>query len=187
MRITYRIPRAALLCGLFLCSVLQADAQSVGDKMNAAIKRVYGESAQATVASVALSDAQLTAIRNASGLGYARTATYYSVSVGGRRVGYGIIDEVKGKVKMITYAVFVDPALNIKDLEVLAYREPYGGEIAYEAFRRQFRGKGVRDTYRIGADLRNISGATISTNAIAAGTRRVMAVLNELRTAGALR
>ncbi len=174
-------------CLMFVAAVTGLPAQTIGEKMNAGLLRVFGASATISVGTASLTDAQIATVRAASGLACARTITYYTVSVSGRRVGFGLIDEVKGKVKMITYAVMVDNSLNIKDLEVLAYREPYGGEIQFEAFRKQFRGKGTRDAYKVGADIRNISGATISSNAVAAGTRKVMAIFNELKTAGALR
>lgn len=181
--------RALLLFLLATVAVgaTRAGAQTIGEKMNAGLHRVFGDAAQISVTTTTLTDAQLNGIRAASGFAYARTAMIYTISSGGRRVGYGVIDEVKGKAKAITYAVMVDNNLTVKDLEVLAYREPYGGEIQYEAFRRQFRGKSARDTYKVGVDLRNISGATISSNAVAGGTRKVMAMLSELKAAGALR
>jgi Na+-translocating ferredoxin:NAD+ oxidoreductase RnfG subunit len=97
-----------------------------------------------------------------------------------------MVDEVRGKSKLITYLLMVDKDLTVKDLEVLAYREPYGGEIQYEAFRKQFRGKGTRDQLRVGGDIKNISGATISSNAVTNGVRNLLAVLKELKSAGKL-
>jgi hypothetical protein len=161
-------------------------AQSLAEKLNAALKRVFGETAQVTTGTATLNDQQLNAIRNSSGFLYGRTVSYYAVAVGGKRVGYCMVDEVKGKAKLITYAVIVDANIVVKDLEVLAYREPYGGEIQYDGFRKQFRGKGTRDPLKVGVDIRNVSGATISTNAVTGGTRKVMAVLRELKAAGAL-
>ncbi|MBS1912658.1 MAG: FMN-binding protein [Bacteroidetes bacterium] len=177
----------ALAIALLLLWSTSSSAQNVGEKMMAALKRVFGESAQAVVQTATLSDQQLAAIRTTSGAGYTKNVSYYAVSVGGKRVGYGIVDDVKGKVKPITYAVIVDNNIAIKDLEVLVYRETYGGEVQYDAFRKQFRGKGTRDAYRIGTDIRNVSGATISSNAVAGGTRKLMAVFNALKSAGALR
>ncbi|MEP7219392.1 MAG: FMN-binding protein [Bacteroidota bacterium] len=178
---------AALLCGLPYLSAHRAIAQSLNDRMSASVKRVYGESAIFSSASATLSDKEGADIKSASGFAYGPTVSYYAVAVGGKRVGYAIVDEVRGKAKLITYAVFVDNNITIRDLEVLVYREPYGGEIQYDAFRRQFRGKGPKDQYKVGVDVRNVSGATISTNAVTGGTRKLIAVLRELKGAGKLR
>jgi Na+-translocating ferredoxin:NAD+ oxidoreductase RnfG subunit len=161
-------------------------AQDITAKSTAALQRVFGESATVERRTATLDDAQIASVKTASGYGYGTRAEYYAVSVGGRRVGYGIVDEVRGKSKLITYLLIVDNNLTVKDLEVLVYREPYGGEIQYEAFRNQFRGKGPRDRVRVGSDIKNISGATISSNAVTNGVRKLLAVLKELKTAGEL-
>lgn len=89
-------------------------------------------------------------------------------------VGYGIVDNVKGKTQFISYLVAVDPGSEVKDIEVLAYRESYGGEIAYESFRKQFRQKTLHDDLKPGKDIKNISGATISVRAITNGIKRIL-------------
>lgn len=175
-----------LAAGALLLAAGQGHAQSAAEKLSAALKRVYGEAAQWSTATATLTEQQIAAVRASAGVTPAAAVTYYAVAVGGKRVGYGMVDDVKGKVKMITYVVLVDNAMTIRDLEVLAYREPYGGEVQYDAFRRQFRGKGARDAFKVGVDIRNISGATISSNAVTTGTRKVIAILNVLKASGGL-
>jgi Na+-translocating ferredoxin:NAD+ oxidoreductase RnfG subunit len=187
MNIRTRNSLAALCCLMLAAAPSALRAQSLTEKLNAALKRVFGESAQASTGSATLNDEQVARIRASSGFVYGRTVNYYMITVGGKRAGYAMVDEVKGKAKLITYVVIVDANIIVKDLEVLAYREPYGGEIAYDGFRKQFRGKGTRDPLKVGVDIRNVSGATISTNAVTGGTRKLMAVLRELKEAGALR
>jgi Na+-translocating ferredoxin:NAD+ oxidoreductase RnfG subunit len=168
----FHIQRLTLSLLLLLAAAAPASAQDYRAKMQAAFKRVFGESVETSAASV----------RADAGSG--PMLQYYSVASGGKLAGYGIIDEVRGKTKLITYALIVDRDLVIKDLEVLAYREPYGGEIQYEAFRRQFRGKGTHDPLKVGSDIRNISGATISSNAVTNGVHRLIGLLKELKSAG---
>jgi hypothetical protein len=174
----------ALLGWLLVCSA--ASAQDLRAKMQGALQRVFGESIEIATGSATLNDGQIASIRSATGYGYGSTVQYFAVLSKGKPLGYGIIDEVRGKSKLITYALIVGRDLVIRDLEVLAYREPYGGEIQYDAFRRQFRGKGTRDPLRIGSDIKNISGATISSNSVTNGVRKLMAVLKELKLAGKL-
>lgn len=155
-------------------------------KEEAGLKRVFGESIVVARRTLTLNDRQIAAVKASTGYSVGGSAPVYTVSSGGKTVGYGIVDEVRGKSKLITYMLMVDASLVVKDLEVIAYREPYGGEIQYEAFRRQFRGKTPKDPIKVGNDIRNISGATISTNAVTNGVRRLLSVLRELKSGGTL-
>lgn len=95
-------------------------------------------------------------------------------TIAGRAVGYGFIDHVKGKTQFITYLVAITPSGEVRDLDILAYREAYGGEIGYETFRKQFRGKTSGDELTPGISIKNISGATISVRAITLGVKKIL-------------
>lgn len=90
-------------------------------------------------------------------------------------LGFARVQNVTGKDQPITLLVAIDPAARLRDVDVLVYREPYGGEVAYESWRRQFRGKGAGDPLLVGRDIRGISGATISVNSVTEGVRRSLA------------
>ena len=100
----------------------------------------------------------------------------------GRIVGYGFIDDVKGKTQYITYLTALEPGGEVADIDVLVYRESYGGEIAYESFRKQFRRKTANDRLQPGRDIRNISGATISVRAITDGVKKILLTFDLLRS-----
>lgn len=102
-------------------------------------------------------------------------------------VGFAAVRQVMGKDLPITFLVAVDPAGTIRDVDILVYREPYGGEVAYESWRRQFRGRTSADSVRIGRPIRNISGATISSHAVTDGVRRTLNDLATLQREGVLR
>jgi Na+-translocating ferredoxin:NAD+ oxidoreductase RnfG subunit len=89
--------------------------------------------------------------------------------------GWFIVDRVIGKHEFITYAVGIDDSAAVKGIEVLEYRESYGGEVRGAAWRRQFVGKRLNAQLKLGADIRNISGATLSSKHIAGGVRRLLA------------
>src|SRR2546430_6011376 len=59
----------------------------------------------------------------------------------------------RSKDRPITFLVAIDPTDRLKDVDILVYREPYGGEVAYEPWRRQFRGKGAGDSLRVGREI----------------------------------
>ncbi|MBA2628329.1 MAG: FMN-binding protein, partial [Gemmatimonadales bacterium] len=61
------------------------------------------------------------------------------------------------------------------------------GEVAYEAWRRQFRGKAPDAPLAVGRDIQGISGATISVNAVTTAVRRTMGDFSRWRQRGLLR
>ena len=85
-----------------------------------------------------------------------------------------VVDEVVGKHEFITYAVGIAPDGSVKQVEVLEYRESYGFEVADPKWLKQFVGKGAASTLKLGKDVENISGATLSSKHLADGVKRVM-------------
>ncbi|MGH7531153.1 MAG: FMN-binding protein [Gemmatimonadales bacterium] len=112
--------------------------------------------------------------------------TVLRVSRGDSLLGFAMVRDVRGKDQPITFLVAIDGAARLRDIDILVYREPYGGEVAYEAWRRQFRGKSSTDRLEVGRDIRNISGATISVHAVTQGVRRALADLTRWRQSGAI-
>jgi len=100
--------------------------------------------------------------------------------------GFVVADEVVGKVELISYAVALGLDGAVRQIEILAYRESHGHEIRLPAWRRQFVGKGTAAALRVGEDINNISGATLSCSHVTDGVRRIVAVLALARRAGAL-
>ena len=90
--------------------------------------------------------------------------------------GFFIVDEVIGKHELITYAVALDPQGAVRGVEILDYRETRGGEVRDPAWRAQFAGKRAGDPLRLGEDIQNLSGATLSCRHITDGVRRLVAL-----------
>jgi Na+-transporting NADH:ubiquinone oxidoreductase subunit C len=93
---------------------------------------------------------------------------------GERTLGWFIVDEVIGKVELITYALALDTTGAVKGLDIMAYRETHGDAIRLPAWRAQFVGKRVGDPLRLDADIRNISGATLSCRHVTEGVHRLL-------------
>ena len=126
--------------------------------------------------SITFSDAQRKAIAKASGTGdFGRTQHIWEARNGSGRVGWFILDRVIGKHEYITYAVALSPEGVVKRVEILEYRETYGGEVRNAAWRQQFVGKHFGSQLKLGADIKNISGATLSSRHITDGVRRLLA------------
>ena len=115
------------------------------------------------------------------------TASVLRVSKGGTLLGFARVRNVKGKDQPITYLVAIDPQDALKDVDVLVYREPYGGEVAYDPWRKQFRGKTTTAPLVVGKDIRNISGATISSHSVTLGVRQTLAELAAWHAAGKIK
>ena len=105
---------------------------------------------------------------------------------GGTTLGYVVVDEVIGKFELITYAVGITLDGAVKQVEVLSYRESHGHEIRLPAWRRQFAGKTAASPLKVGEDINNISGATLSCSHVTEGVKRIVAVLDLARRSGAL-
>ena len=93
----------------------------------------------------------------------------------GKPLGFVVVDQVIGKHDLITYAVALDPEGNVKRVEIMEYREPYGYEVRNPRWLRQFAGKRHGAPLRLGRDIQNISGATLSSKHVIDGVRRLLA------------
>ena len=91
-------------------------------------------------------------------------------------LGHVILDDVIGKVELISYAVAVAPGGAVQQIEIMAYRESHGFEIRNAAWRRQFTGKNAQAGLKVGDGIANISGATLSCTHVTDGVHRIAAI-----------
>ncbi len=104
----------------------------------------------------------------------------------GRLLGYVFMDEVIGRQSLITYAVGIDTDGALRNLEIMAYRESHGGEVRNAAWRGQFEHRTDLGQLRFGTDIKNISGATLSSEHVTQGVRWLLALWQSaLRTPAA--
>ena len=83
-----------------------------------------------------------------------------------------VMDEI-GKDRPITAGIVVDNGA-IADIQVLVFRESRGWEIKYDFFTRQFDNLRLGKGHRLSDSIDNITGATLSVNAM---TRMARAAL----------
>lgn len=100
----------------------------------------------------------------------------FKVQQGGRSIGLFVLDHVVGKHLYIDYAVSLGPGGVIRRVDILQYRESYGGEVREPGWLSQFVGKTAADPITVGSDIRNISGATLSSNHVAEGVKRIVSI-----------
>jgi Na+-transporting NADH:ubiquinone oxidoreductase subunit NqrC len=128
--------------------------------------------AQLTPTDVALTDAQRKAIEKASGVRVRNREEKVWKVAGG---GWLIVDQVLGKHEFITYAVGLNADGSVKQIEIMDYRESYGSEVRDPRWRAQFVGRTDQSKLKLGDDIHNISGATLSCRHITDGVRRLLA------------
>lgn len=135
-----------------------------------------------------LIDAALQAQLQAQGL-RSRTPQWQvnTAMKGDSPLGFVVVDEVVGKFELITYAVGIGLDGTVKQIEILSYRESHGHEVRLPAWRRQFVGKRAGPSLRVGDDIANISGATLSCTHVTDGVRRLLTVLDAARRSGAVK
>lgn len=119
-----------------------------------------------------LDDTQVQAIRKAAGVSpLGRQLKVWRAASG----GWLIVDEVVGKHEFITFAVALDASGALKSVEILDYRESYGGQVRDPRWRAQFVGKRAGAPLQLGKEIKNISGATLSSKHVTDGVRRLLA------------
>jgi hypothetical protein len=104
------------------------------------------------------------------------TLRIWSATRNGVPLGHVFVDEVIGRQSLISYALGIDTDGNTRNLEIMTYRESHGGEIRNAAWRAQFEHRSELDQIRFRADIKNISGATLSSEHVTQGVRWLLAL-----------
>ncbi len=125
-------------------------------------------------------DARARLVRRLGGALRKGSYTIFVATTGAHVDGYALIDDEPGQHELITFGVRLSPTGTVERQEILVYREPRGDEVRADRFRRQFVGKSARDAIAVNVDVDAISGATISSRAMATGVRRAVLLLDEL-------
>ncbi len=146
---------------------------------------IYGKGSTVEEMDLSLKDSDIAELHKANGAKhYWEKVQFFRVVKAGKSAGVLLVDNVKGKSRPITYAVAFDQDGSILSLEILTYRESHGGEVQSETFRRQFVGRKHGDPIAIGSDIRNISGATISSRSVTRGAHALATLYQYLKAHG---
>lgn len=105
-----------------------------------------------------------------------REWNFYIARTGKKVDGYALVDQEIGKTEPITFITAINPTGEVREVEILVYREAIGSEVHEPKFLKQFRGKQVSDPMRVGRDVVNVTGATLSSRAVSRGVKRALAL-----------
>lgn len=150
-------------------------------------KVMFPEATSFQTQTVTFDDVHLKALEKMSGL--PARATHWQVQVvrkDAQLLGYLMIDNVLGKFELIRYALALTAEGKVQQVEILSYRESHGYEVRLPAWRKQFVGKSIQSPLRIGSDIANISGATLSCSHLTEGIRRLVSLITLARQSGLL-
>ncbi len=164
---------------LALLAARPAQAQTAYTSTREVLTNFFRSSQSVTYRKVELGSSERARVKAKLGYEVPRsTYTFYVAQTSGKIDGYAIIDEENGEHLPITFAVKIATNGTVERQEVVAYREARGDEVRDLSFRKQFVGKGVDDPIAVERDIAVVSGATISSRAMAVGVRRAVVLFD---------
>ena len=131
-------------------------------------------SAAHAVQYLTLAQAQKLAFPSATRFTEVQAGRVWKAQAGEQAIGLFVFDRVIGKHLFIDYAVALDPGGRVRRVDILQYRESYGGEVRAPGWLAQFVGKTSASPLRVDGDIRNISGATLSSHHVTEGVKRIL-------------
>ncbi len=130
-----------------------------------------------------LTDAQAAAVEKDAGSPLdSKVWSYYVGTSSKGVVGTAYFESHKVRTMNEAFMVVVDPDATVRFIEILSFAEP-DEYLAPKKWLGQFAGKPLDDQLLVRRGLRNITGASITSEAVTRGVRRVLAVhkiLNEV-------
>lgn len=115
------------------------------------------------------------ALEKATGLRFPQPRYTFLAGQGGR--GHAVVMEEIGKSEPITFMVGVGSDGQVGEVALMTFRESRGGEVRDPRFTRQFKGKRLKDPIRVNQDILSLTGATLSSEAIARGVKKALALV----------
>jgi Na+-translocating ferredoxin:NAD+ oxidoreductase RnfG subunit len=128
---------------------------------------------------LSVAEAQKLAFPAAANFVEVDAARAWKAQAGGKVLGLLVVDHVIGKHLLIDYAVALTANGQVHRVDILQYRESYGGEVRSESWLGQFVGKTSGSPLKVGGDIRNISGATLSSLHVTEGVKRILAAYGD--------
>lgn len=164
----FLLPIAAITCpayGIQYLSVEQAQTT------------LYPQATSFTESFIKLSDVQRDQIEEISDIRQRwKEQKAWKAYQGDLFLGWFIVDKVIGKHEFITYSTAISPNGDVIGIEIMDYRETYGGEVNEAHWKQHFVGVNKQSPLRLQNDIPNISGATLSCRNITNGIKRLLAV-----------
>lgn len=99
----------------------------------------------------------------------------------GNMIGLAMEAAEQGKWGLIHFLIAIDPkTTKIEDVVVLAFEEKRGKPISRRTFLEQFVGKSLSDPIEVNKDIKGVTGATISSKAVASAVKDSLVIYEEV-------
>lgn len=173
---------AAALAFAALLAAAPAAAQGVLTQEEA-LRLAFPAGTQVERRTAYLDEAQLGAAQRAAGAGVEvtqRVVTYYLGTRGGRPVGVAYFDSHRVRTLPEVLMIVVDPQARVQRVEVLKFGEPPEYR-APEKWLERVEGKALAPELALKRGVPNLSGATLTAEAVTAAARRVLALHGVVR------
>jgi len=145
-------------------------------------RAIFPEGRESVPRTLDLTDADVVGLSKALGRRIdARRYSYLEVKTEKGLAGYIFILDVIGESRPITFVVGVAADGDLRDIQVMVYREPQGEAIQEKRFRKQFVGKRTKDPITLDKDIDAISGATISSRSATFAARKGLLLADVVR------
>jgi hypothetical protein len=168
------------LAGLAAVALLLAPGSAhaqLGGGEEAAVRAVFPGAERLEARDVVLTDELVARIEK---LGRARVqerlVTFYTAHRQGAVAGYAVIHSHVVRTKRETIAIAFEPDGRIRKIQVLAFLEPEEYRPS-DRWLAQFQGKGPGDALRVGGDIVNVTGSTLTSRGIAEQSRWLLQAL----------
>jgi len=181
MKCVFNRPAVLFVLTLVSMSTAASGHARVYYSVRGLLAEQFRESERVDYTRVQLSDQQRRQIQTRLGTKLEKGEYIFYVAHSASNIdGYALFDREIGQHEYIDLATFFDGRGRVTRVEVVAYREPYGAGIRSERFRRQFVGKEATSELKPGYDIDVISGATLSTRAMAKAVKRASVLLHDV-------
>jgi hypothetical protein len=104
-----------------------------------------------------------------------RIFSYYIGQNADGRIGTAIFDTTIVRSMPVTYMVVIQPSGEIQYVEILAFHEP-DDYLPRSEWMALYKGKSRQDQLRLRHDIPNVTGASLTAQALSSGIRKLLAV-----------
>ena len=156
-------------------SVLVSVAAQAGELLTLKeyLKKELSSSAKMTKEVFKLSADQKTALKAiAPNADESDFSFYYGKSATGALEKACTVVPQQGKEGPMSIGICFEPTGLVATVTILSFEEEHGKKVAEQSFLKQFKGKKISDSFQVGKDVDGISGATVSSKAVAESLRK---------------
>lgn len=171
---------------LFALGLLLVPAQAIAQgrlSQSEALRLAFGDDARIERRTAYLDTAAVGSAQRLAGRGVemnTRVVTYYVAYRGGRVLGAAYFDAHRVRTMNEVVMVVVSPESRVARVEILSFAEPPQYR-APEGWIDQVEGKGLNDGLSLKGGVVNMTGATLTSQALVNASRRVLALHQVIR------